>query len=163
MLNRIISVEIIQCPEHGIKLHLMVRLQSWSLGNVEYLFIIITLRSTLLSERSDFWMVDNQSITVHDFSMHMLTSLSVDKILLPRYVNKFKRLEFNVDMTNLNVKTVLFQKIHFYVSTVSMSKQFYFKHEYSLSLLVCLLVGLFVFYGISTFEGYFMPNPFLYK
>ena len=28
---------------------------------------------------------------------------------------------------------------------------------------VCLFVCLFGFYGISTFVGYLMPNPFLYK
>ena len=33
-------------------------------------------------------MNDNQSIKVHVFLMSMLTSLSVDKILLLRYVNK---------------------------------------------------------------------------
>ena len=28
---------------------------------------------------------------------------------------------------------------------------------------VCLFVYLFVFYGISAFVGYLIPNPFLYK
>ena len=32
-------------------------------------------------------MVVNLSIAVHAFSMYMLTSLSVDEILLPMYVN----------------------------------------------------------------------------
>ena len=32
-------------------------------------------------------MIDNLSVAVHTFSMRMLTSLSVDEILLPRYVN----------------------------------------------------------------------------
>ena len=41
----------------------------------------------ILSERSDFHMIDNLGIAVHSFAMHMLTSLSVDEILLPRYVN----------------------------------------------------------------------------
>ena len=28
---------------------------------------------------------------------------------------------------------------------------------------VCVCVCVFGFYGIPTFEGYLMPNPFLYK
>ena len=32
-------------------------------------------------------MIDNLSITVHAFARHMLTSLSVNEILLLRYVN----------------------------------------------------------------------------
>ena len=39
-----------------------------------------------LSERLDFHMVDNLLIAVHDFPMQMFTLLSVDVILLPRYV-----------------------------------------------------------------------------
>ena len=34
------------CPENDIKLHLIARLQSWSLGNVEISVITIILRST---------------------------------------------------------------------------------------------------------------------
>ena len=46
-------------------------------------------------------MIDNLSIAVHSSSRHMLTSLSVDKILLPRYVNistNFRGLPFKVEM-----------------------------------------------------------------
>ena len=46
-------------------------------------------------------MVDNLLIAVHVFPMHMLKSLSVDEILLPKYVNgstDFKGLLFNEDM-----------------------------------------------------------------
>ena len=32
-------------------------------------------------------MIDNLLIAVHDFARHMLTSLSIDEILLPRYEN----------------------------------------------------------------------------
>ena len=53
-------------------------------------------------------------------------------------------------LRSLNVKTIQFS-----ISTVSMSKQFYFK-EYSL----CLFVWA---YGISAFVGYLMTNPFLYQ
>ena len=46
-------------------------------------------------------MIDNQSIAVHVSTMHMLISLSVDVIMLPRYVNKstnFRGWPFNVKM-----------------------------------------------------------------
>ena len=55
----------------------------------------------LLSKRLDFYMVDNLLIAVHAFSMHMLTSLSFDEILLPRYLKwstNFRDLSFNVVM-----------------------------------------------------------------
>ena len=35
------------CPGYNIKLHLMIRLQFWYLGNVEYPFIGITSKFTL--------------------------------------------------------------------------------------------------------------------
>ena len=41
----------------------------------------------ILSERLDFDKIDNLSSAVHTFLMHMLISISVDEILLPRYVN----------------------------------------------------------------------------
>ena len=41
----------------------------------------------ILSERSYFHIVINQSITVLPFPMHMLTLLSVDEILLTKYRN----------------------------------------------------------------------------
>ena len=54
-----------------------------------------------LTERLDFQIIDSQSIAVHAFLTCLLTSLSVDKILLPRYVNlftNFKGSPFNVEM-----------------------------------------------------------------
>ena len=41
----------------------------------------------ILSVRSNFFIVINLSIAVYAFPMHMFISLSVDKILLLRYVN----------------------------------------------------------------------------
>ena len=41
----------------------------------------------ILSERSDFYMIYNLSIASHAFARRMLTSLSVDEILLLRHVN----------------------------------------------------------------------------
>ena len=41
----------------------------------------------ILSERLDFHMIDNLLIAIHIFTWHMLTSLSVDEILLPSNVN----------------------------------------------------------------------------
>ena len=41
----------------------------------------------ILSDRSDFHIIDCQSIVVHIFAWCILTSLSVDETLLPRFVN----------------------------------------------------------------------------
>ena len=43
----------------------------------------------ILSERSDFLMVDNLSKAVHTSAWRMLTSLLVDETLLLKYVNWF--------------------------------------------------------------------------
>ena len=43
----------------------------------------------IILDRSDFHMIDILSIAIHTFSKCILTSLSVDEILLPRYVNLF--------------------------------------------------------------------------
>ena len=55
----------------------------------------------ILSKRSDFHVVDNQSIAVHALPMSVLILLSVDEILLPRYMNlstSFRGLPFNNKM-----------------------------------------------------------------
>ena len=52
-------------------------------------------------------MIDNQSIAVNAFARHMLTSLSVDEILLPRYVNlsiNFRGLLLRVNMVPYHLK-----------------------------------------------------------
>ena len=41
----------------------------------------------ILSDKSNFHMIDNLLIAVHAFPMHMFTLLSVDEIMLMRYVN----------------------------------------------------------------------------
>ena len=41
----------------------------------------------IISDRSDFYMIDNLPITILAFVRRMLTSLSVDEILLARYAN----------------------------------------------------------------------------
>ena len=41
-----------------------------------------------LSVRSDFYLTDNLLVAAHAFPIRVLTSLSVDEILLPRYVLK---------------------------------------------------------------------------
>ena len=61
----------------------------------------------ILSDRSDFHMINNLSIVVHTFARHMLTSLSVDEILLPRYVNlssNFRGLLLKVEMAPCHLK-----------------------------------------------------------
>ena len=55
----------------------------------------------ILLDISDFHMTDNQSIAIHAFTRRMLTSLSVDYILLPKYgklSTEFKDLTFRVEM-----------------------------------------------------------------
>ena len=51
-------------------------------------------------------MIINLSIVVHAFPMHMMTLLSVDEILLPRYVN----CSTNFRGWSLKMKMVLFFK-----------------------------------------------------
>ena len=41
----------------------------------------------ILSGRPGFHMIENLSIVVYAFLIHILTSLSVDEIMLPSYVN----------------------------------------------------------------------------
>ena len=43
-------------------------------------------------EKSDFDMVNNLSIAVHVLQVCMLTSLSVEEILLPKYTTNFRGL-----------------------------------------------------------------------
>ena len=61
-------------------------------------------RRFILSVRSDFHMTDRLSITVHDFVSRVSMSVSVDEILLPRYVNlltSFRALPFSVKMSHI--------------------------------------------------------------
>ena len=61
----------------------------------------------MLSDKSDFYMISNLSIAIHDIAMRMLTSLSEDKILLPRYVNfstNLIDLPFKVEMVPFRLK-----------------------------------------------------------
>ena len=51
----------------------------------------------ILSDRSDFYMIDNLFIAVHTFTRCMLASLPVDEILLLRYVN-FRGLVLRVEI-----------------------------------------------------------------
>ena len=60
----------------------------------------------ILSERSDFYMIDNLSITVHAFTRRMFISLSVDEILLPRYLNWSTN--FEVEMASSLWKYMIF-------------------------------------------------------
>ena len=65
----------------------------------------------ILSESSDYHVVDNLSIAVHALPMHMLTSLLVDEILSPSYINwstYFRSLPINVEMARSCLKQVKF-------------------------------------------------------
>ena len=66
--------------------------------------------SFILLGRSDFHTIDNLSIPFHDFARCMLKSLSVDKMLLARYVNwstNFRGLPLRVEMDPFSLKHVL--------------------------------------------------------
>ena len=73
---------------------------------------------------SEIILVDNMSIAVLAFPMEKLTSLSVDKILLPRYVKwskHFRGLSFNVEMVPSFLKNTWTQ---FYLSSCMVSVSF---------------------------------------
>ena len=56
----------------------------------------------ILSDWSDFHMINSLSMVAYAFTRHILTSLSVDEMLLPRYMNlstNFRGLPFRVEMT----------------------------------------------------------------
>ena len=55
----------------------------------------------ILSDKTDFHISDDLLVTVHTFTRHMLTSLSVDEMLLSRYFNlstNFRSLPLKLDM-----------------------------------------------------------------
>ena len=61
----------------------------------------------LFSDRSGFHIIDNLSIAVHIFARHILSSLLVDEILLPMYVNlstNFRGLPLCVEMDTSGLK-----------------------------------------------------------
>ena len=60
-------------------------------------------------QRSDFQIIGNLSIAVHVFHMHLLKSLLVDEILLPKYVNcsaNLTGLSFNFDKASSCLKSM---------------------------------------------------------
>ena len=63
----------------------------------------------ILSDKSDFHMIDNLSIAVLAFTRHILTSNSVDEMLLPRYVNLyFKEPPASAEMSPFWLKHMYF-------------------------------------------------------
>ena len=63
--------------------------------------------SFILSDRSDFYTIDNLLIAINAFARCILTSLSVDGILWPRYVNistNFRGSPFRVEMAPFQLK-----------------------------------------------------------
>ena len=65
------------------------------------------LEKLLFCQRSDFHKIDNLLIAVHTLSWHSSTSFSVDKILLPSYVNwsiKFRGLLLKVEIAPFCLK-----------------------------------------------------------
>ena len=76
----------------------------------------------ILSNWSNFHITDNLSIVFHAFTSHMLTSLSVDEILLPRYENwstNFRGLPLRVEMAPSCLKykysVLVFNWNHFFL------------------------------------------------
>ena len=64
----------------------------------------------ILTDTSDFHMIDNQSIVFRAFARRMLTSFSVDEIMLLRYVNwsiNIKGLRLDQDSTCVLNKMML--------------------------------------------------------
>ena len=55
----------------------------------------------ILSNRSDFYMIDSISIAIHVFARHILLSLSIDETLLPRCVN------LSINFSELQIRVVM--------------------------------------------------------
>ena len=63
--------------------------------------MVLTWKKSFSLERSDFYMINSLSIAIHDNTMYIFTSLSVDKMLLLRYVNwstNFRGFPLRVEM-----------------------------------------------------------------
>ena len=77
---------------------------------------------------SDFHSIDNPLIAVHAFAHRMLTLLSVDEILLPRYVNcsiNFNGLSPRVEVTPFLLKTPELCFVYIYGEDSATSYLFY--------------------------------------
>ena len=78
---------------------------------------------SILLDRSDFHLIDNLSIAFSIFHRRMLTSLSVDEMLLPRYV----KLSTNFRVLPLREERVPFRLKHMY-SLHSCRSQYFLLH-----------------------------------
>ena len=75
----------------------------------------------ILSDRSDFHPIDILLIAFHAFASCVLTSLSVDEILLSDNMNwstNFRGLPIRVEMTSFLFKTYVLCFISIYVDTI---------------------------------------------
>ena len=66
-----------------------------------YVYIYIFILCFIFLDRLDFHMIDNLSVAFQAFARHMLTSLSVDEMLPPTYVNSstnFRGLSLRVEV-----------------------------------------------------------------
>ena len=82
---------------HFVSVHMVHPYGTFDTGTAWKKFRFISL------DISDYYMNDNLSIAVHTFTKRMLTSLSVDEILLPRYANlsnDFSGLPLKVEMAS---------------------------------------------------------------
>ena len=77
---------------------------------VELTWLQLGRISVLFYQSSDFHTVINLSVTVQVLPMHMLTLLSVDEILLPRYVNQ--SINFSGEKWSIGLEVFIHQE-HF--------------------------------------------------
>ena len=71
----------------------------------------------ILSDKSDFHMIDDLSIVVHTFASHILRLFSVDETLLPGYVNlstSFREPPFSVEMSPFYINTCTSLCLHYH-------------------------------------------------
>ena len=74
----------------------------------------------ILSDRSDFHMINNLSIAIHAFAMHILMSFSVGETRLPRYVylsNNFREPPFKVEMSSFVIKRQVLRFVSIHIET----------------------------------------------
>ena len=80
----------------------------WCTHTVAFILSKLEINLFILLDWSDFHIIDNLSMTIHGFTRRMLTSLSIDKMWLPRHVNlsiNFRRLITEKGDGSLSFKT----------------------------------------------------------
>ena len=103
----------------------------------------------ILSERSNFIISEKLSIATHACPLRMLTSLSIDEILMPMYVNwstDFWSLTLKVGMALfLSLIISLSLYIYIYIITKDFLQKYFAKINTFFSLTTIILIGRFFF------------------